>query len=98
MKYRAVIAPLVAERVRHFPPDVKRSIREAIREICADPQCGVPLMRELQGHLKYTVRRYRIVFRVGRAANAVNVLAIGHRRTIYEDAAEKIRSRRGRGG
>ena len=98
MKYRAAIAPMVADRIRHFPPDVKRSIREAIREICADPQCGAALKRELQGYLKYTVRRYRIVYRVDRAASTVNVLAIGHRRTIYEEAAEKIRSRRARGG
>jgi len=98
VKYRAAIAPLVAERVRRFPPDVKRSIREAIREICADPQCGVPLKRDLQGYLKYTVRRYRIVFRVDRAASTVNVLAIGHRRSIYEEAAEKTLSRRARGG
>ena len=98
MKYRAAIAPLVADRVRHFPPDVKRSVKEAIREICADPQCGVALQRELQGYLNYRVRRYRIVYRVNRAASTVNVLAIGHRRTIYEEVAEKIRGRRARGG
>lgn len=98
MKYRAAIAPLVADPIRHFPSDVKRSIREAIREICADPRCNVPLKRELQGCVKYRVRRYRIVYRVDRAATTVNVLAIGHRRTTYEETAEKIRSRRARGG
>ena len=98
MKFLAVIAPAVAERIRRFPPEVKRSIRDAIREICTDPQCGVPLKRELQGDLKYTVRRYGIVYRVDRAASTANILAIGHRRTIHEKAAEKIRGRRGRGG
>ncbi|TAK42389.1 MAG: cytotoxin [Betaproteobacteria bacterium] len=86
--------PRVADRIRHLPADVKRSIREAIRQLCADPECGARLKRELEGDLKYTVRRYRIVCRVDRAAGAVNVLAIGHRRTIYEEAAEKVRGRR----
>lgn len=96
MKYRAVIAPLVADRLRHFPPEVKRSVKAAIREICVDPQRGAALKRELQGYLKYTVRRYRIVYRVDRAAGTVIVLAIGHRRTIYEEAADRIRGGRAR--
>lgn len=98
MKYRAAIPPLVAERIRHLPPDVKRYIREALREICSDPRCGVPLKRELQGYFKYAMRRYRIVFRVDRAAGTVYVLAAGHRRSIYEDVAEVIRGRKARGG
>lgn len=97
MKYRLAIAPAVAERIRHLPPDVKRAIKEAIRAIVADPARGTPLLRELEGCMKYRVRRYRIVYRVDRAARRVAILAVGHRRTIYDEAVEEALARVARG-
>ena len=93
--YRLAIAPPVADRIRHLPPDVKRGIREAIREIGRDPGCGEPLKRELQGYHKYRVRRFRIVYRVDRRAKTIAIMAVGHRRSIYEDVAAAIRPRSG---
>ena len=89
MKYRLAIAPAVAEAIRHLPPDVKRAIKEALRAIAADPARGTALLRELEGCMKYRVRRYRIVYRVDRAARKVAILAVGHRRTIYDEAVEE---------
>ncbi len=96
MKYRLAIAPGAAERIRHLPPDVKRAIREALRAIALDPAAGTALLRELEGCMKYRVRRYRIVYRVDRAARTVAVLAVGHRRTIYDAAVEQARARSAR--
>ena len=90
MKYRLAVAPAAAARIRHLPPDVKRSIKEAFRAIAADPACGTALLRELEGCMKYRVRRYRIVYRVDRAARMVAMLAVGHRRTIYDEALEAL--------
>ncbi len=91
MRYRPAIAPLVADRIRHLPPELKRAVKEAIRSIALDPHRGEALERELAGCLKYRVRRYRIVYRIDRGARVVRILAIGHRRTIYEEAAERLR-------
>lgn len=96
MKYRLTIAPAAAERIRHLAPDVKRAIREALRAVSADPAGGTPLMRELEGRMKYRVRRYRIVYRVDRATRTVTVVAVGHRRTIYEEALAQARFTRER--
>jgi mRNA interferase RelE/StbE len=93
--WRLAIAPHVAERIRHFAPDLKRGVREAIRAIAVDPARGEPLKRELQGYLKYRVRRFRIVYRVDRRARTVAILAVGPRRSIYEDVAAAIRQRSG---
>jgi mRNA-degrading endonuclease RelE of RelBE toxin-antitoxin system len=91
--YRLAIAPAVAERIRHLPPDVKRAIKAAIRAIAADPACGTALLRELESCMKYRVRRYRIVYRVDRTARVVAVLAVGHRHTIYDEAVEETLAR-----
>lgn len=91
--YRPIISPQVAERIRQLPPDLKRGVREAIRAIGLDPGCGEPLKRELQDYLKYRVRRFRIVYRVDRASKMVAIVAVGHRRAIYEEVAAAIRPR-----
>lgn len=59
--YHPDIRPHVAEIIRHLPPDLKPSIKAAIRTLSRDPFCGDPLQRELTGLWKYRVRRFRIV-------------------------------------
>ena len=91
--YRLVILPHVAGRIRHLPPDLKRGVREAIRAIGLDPGRGEPLKRELSHYIKYRVRRFCIVYSVDRDAKTISVMAVGHRRTIYEEVAAAVRPR-----
>ncbi len=92
-QFRSAIPPPVAEAIRRLHPDLKRSIRQAIRALCDDPHCGEPLQEELKGCWKYRVRRFRIVYSIDRAKRAIRILAVGPRRTIYEQAAEQLRER-----
>jgi mRNA interferase RelE/StbE len=85
--YRPELRSAVAEVMRHLPPMLKRSVRAAIRAIAVDPAIGEPLHGELAGRFKYRVRRYRIVYRVDRARHVVHIVAIGHRRSVYEELA-----------
>ncbi len=88
---RPEFPPQVAEIVRRLAPDLKRSVKQAVRALSAEPGLGEPLQRELEGLWRYRVRRFRIVYRVDRARQILQVLAVGHRRTVYEEAAEKLR-------
>lgn len=90
--YRPVIAPAVADRIRRLAPELKRAVREAIRLIGTDPWRGEALKRELEDYLKFRVRRYRIVYRVDRAAKTVAIVAIGHRSSVYEEASDRVRA------
>ena len=92
--YRPDIAPHVAEVIRHLPPDVKRSIKAAIRALSDSPTAGWPLQRELDGLWKYRVKRFRIVYAIDRRRKIIRIVAVGHRRTIYEEMADLIRRRR----
>ena len=89
--YRPDIPPHVAEIVRHLPPDVKRSVKQALRSLSADPFAGAPLMRELSGLWKFKVRRFRIIYEFDRKARVIRIFAIGHRREVYEELAERVR-------
>jgi len=86
---RPEFPPHVAETIRQLAPDLKRSVKHALRELCANPAAGVPLRRELDGLWRYRVRRFRIVYQVDTARRVLRILAIGHRRTIYEEVAER---------
>ncbi|MGH7830810.1 MAG: type II toxin-antitoxin system RelE family toxin [Candidatus Binatia bacterium] len=89
--YRPDIPPHVAEIVRHLPPEVKRSIKQALRFLSSDPFAGAALIRELSGLWKFKVRRFRIIYEVDRKARIIRIFAIGHRREVYEELADRLR-------
>lgn len=91
--FQPIIPPHVAEIIRSLHPDLKQSIKAAIRAIATDPACGEPLRRELEGLRKYRVRRFRIIYAVDPKAEAIHLMAVGHRRSIYEEFTDQIRGR-----
>ena len=91
---RLDIPPHVADELRSFHSDLKRSLKAVLRAIVSDPHCGKALLRELAGLQKYWVRRFRIVYRIDPKAGVIQGMAIGPRRYIYEELAE--RAQRGR--
>lgn len=89
--FRPDIPPHVAKVIRSLHPDLKRSIKSAVRAIAADPECGDLLQRELDGLRKYRVRRFRIVYAVDQRMRAIRLMAVGHRRHVYEELTEQLR-------
>lgn len=87
--FRLVIPPHVAEVIRALPPDLKRSVRSAIRAIVADPEIGQPLLRELDGLRKLRVRRFRIAYAIDRKSRRVLLMAVGHRRHVYDALSKR---------
>jgi mRNA interferase RelE/StbE len=91
--FKPAISPSAAEVIRHLSPDLKRSVKQAIRVLCIDPHRGEPLQRELVGYWKYKVRRYGIIYAIDARQRIMLIMAVGHRRGIYEAAAERVRRR-----
>lgn len=92
--YRPDIPPHVAEVICHLPPEVQRGIKAAIRALSNDLAAGEPLQRELEGLRKYRVKRFRIVYAIDRPRKIIRIVAVGHRRAIYEEMADLVRRRR----
>jgi mRNA interferase RelE/StbE len=88
------IPPHVAEVIRHLPPDLKRSIKQALRIITQNPSAGDPLLRELKGLRKYSVKRFRIIYSIDHKRRLVRIFAVAHRREVYEQLADQIRRRK----
>ena len=91
--FRPNIPPHVADVIRSLHPDLKQVIKSAIRAIVANPECGEPLKRELDGIRKYRVRRFRVVYAVHQKTRIIRLMAVGHRRSVYEELIERLRQK-----
>jgi mRNA interferase RelE/StbE len=89
--YHVEIPPEVADIVRGLPPEVKRQIKRALVRLAEAPEAGKLLTGELAGLRSYRARRFRIVYQFTELERRLLILHIGHRRTVYEELAQRIR-------
>ena len=81
----------VAALIRGLHPDLKRKVRSALGDIVDDPAIGKLLRDELAGLRSCRVSRFRIVDRV--VGTAIEIVAVGPRRTIYQETWRRVRKR-----
>lgn len=86
------IPPHVSSILRKLPPDLKRSIQEALRALAFNPHLGEPLKDDLEGLWKYRVRRYRIVYLPLPTKRIIQIFAVGHRQEIYDWVSSQLSS------
>ena len=81
------IETVVKEDIPNLPKTMRNMIKKAIEErLMIDPiGFGKPLRYSLKGHRRLRVGDYRIVFRIEPTKNIVVIIAIKHRKDIYED-------------
>ena len=83
------VAPEVRHVIRRLHPELKRKLRAALADILDDPTCGKALKDELEGCWSLRLGRSRIIYRL--SESGVEIVAIGPRESIYEEAARQIR-------
>ena len=87
---RLQIPDEISDRVRSLHPDLKRKIRVTIDRFLGDTAQGQLLQGQLFGFNSVRVGRFRVVYRV--VQDIVEILTIGPRRTVYEEA-ERLTAR-----
>jgi mRNA-degrading endonuclease RelE of RelBE toxin-antitoxin system len=80
----------VRELLRHLPPQLKRKVRHALKDILTEPGCGKPLQRELNGYWSLRIGQHRLIYRPDDAGS--EIVAFGPRKTIYEETVRLIDS------
>jgi len=83
------VPPEVRDLIRHLHPELKRKLRAALADILDDPACGKALKDQLEGYWSLRVGRSRIIYRL--LEDFVEIVAIGPRQTIYQEAARQHR-------
>jgi mRNA interferase RelE/StbE len=88
--YRTEVPPHLAEVVRSLHPDLKRFVQAGLKSIAANPESGEPLHGELRQYWKYRVRRLRIVYAIDRTTRRILIVAVAHRREVYEELVARL--------
>lgn len=85
MTYRVTLAPSAARQLRKFDPQVRRRI-QGVLELLADDPRPPSATRLVGGSGEWRVRTgdYRIVYEIQDDILRILVLAVGHRREIYQ--------------
>ncbi len=89
MGYTLLVPDSIVKLLRKMHPQLKRKVRAALDEILANPDCGKSLKLELAGLRSYRVGRFRIIYRV-RPEKIIELVAVGPRKTIYEETYRLI--------
>lgn len=90
-KYRLILPNDVASLMKKLHPDIKKNIKQALKEILEDPYSGKPLQDELKGLITFRVNKFRIVYRM--EGKTIQIVAVGPRAVIYEVTLMLIKSK-----
>jgi mRNA interferase RelE/StbE len=84
MSWNLRYAASAVRSLRELDPQVQRRLKTAVEELAENPERGKPLQMTLRGLRSWRTGDFRIVYRVLTDRIEILVLAIGHRRDVYE--------------
>ncbi len=78
---------VVRRHIPALPKTMRKRIADAIiARLAVDPvSYGKPLRGSLKGHRRMRVGDYRVIYRIEVDAQCIHIVAIAHRKDIYED-------------
>lgn len=79
------LAPAAVRQLRKLPPDARRRLQAAIELLAATPRPpGAKKLSGSSGDWRVRTGDYRIIYGIRDAQLIVLVVAMGHRRDIYQ--------------
>ena len=85
MSYRVEVAPEAVRQLRKLDRVARRRVQVAIKLLAGDPRpSGVTKLVGGDGEWRVRTGDYRIVYEIHDNVVLVLVIAVGHRRDIYE--------------
>lgn len=80
-----------ARLVRTLHPDLKRKIKAALQTVLSDPLSGKALKDELKDLQSFKVGKFRVIYKAAKDKGIIEIVAIGPRKTIYEETLRLLR-------
>jgi len=82
--YRIEFTASAFSLLAHLPPEMKKLLREALKELQNNPALGKFLKEELGGYQSLARKRYRVIYKTNSRDKTIRVYFAGHRKDIYE--------------
>ena len=91
MSWRIRYTTSAAKAVGRLDPQVRRRVRAAVETLADDPLRGKPLQLTLQGLRSWRTGDWRIVYRIVEDRVEILIIAVGHRRDVYDRLRDRLR-------
>ena len=91
---RLKIPDETADLLRTLHPDLKRKVKAALQAVLNDPLSGKVLKDELEGLQSFKVGKFRVIYKIVKDKGIIEVVAIGPRKTIYEETFRLLKRER----
>lgn len=82
--YRVQLTPAASASFGRLHPDIRKQIKAALKILEKEPFSGKALLPPLDGLRSLKMKRYRAVYQIHDEHRSVIILAISHRRQIYD--------------
>ncbi len=84
--YRVILKPKAKKQYDNLPPKDRQRVLGALQGLRENPFVNKKLSGELRGRYAVRVWPYRIIYTIEKSIVTVTVVAIGHRKDVYEKA------------
>jgi mRNA interferase RelE/StbE len=81
-----------ARAIRSLDPQVRARVRAAVERLTEEPTRGKPLQLTLRGLRSWRTGDWRIVYRATDQLLEILVVAVGHRREVYDRLRHRLRN------
>ena len=82
--YRVKLTPTACQLLNSLHPLIKKQLKTALKALYETPHLGKELQDKLINFRSLKMKRYRAIYQIDYQNKIIVVLAIGHRRDIYE--------------
>lgn len=80
-----------AKAIRALDPQIQSKVSAAIKTLVDDPMRGKPLQLTLWGLRSWRTGDWRIIYRATQKRLEILVIAVGHRREVYDRIRERLK-------
>jgi mRNA-degrading endonuclease RelE of RelBE toxin-antitoxin system len=84
MAYQIILSDTVQKYVRIASPDLKALLKKKLKKLKDAPAIGRPLLKQLSGYYSLRTNKLRIIYKVFREKQILEVHYMGPRRDLYE--------------
>jgi mRNA-degrading endonuclease RelE of RelBE toxin-antitoxin system len=84
MAYQIIFSDTVQNSVRVAAPDLKTLLKKKLKRLKEAPAMGKPLLNKLSGYYSLRTNNLRIIYKVLREKQTLEIHYMGQRRDLYE--------------
>ncbi|MCJ7740779.1 type II toxin-antitoxin system RelE/ParE family toxin [Candidatus Microgenomates bacterium] len=81
--YRIIISPEAKNQLKQIKQIHQNALASIVETLKQDPYLGKPLGRELLGKYSYRIGVFRIIYKINKKDNVINIITAGHRSNVY---------------